>query len=95
MANMAFDQGYRSRDPLRSPLICLSAANQLSAFNSIELSRYKIKSGDTLQSIASLFYGSKWLALWTAIANVNGLTNPVALPVGTVIIIPDVNSLTL
>lgn len=92
---MTFDQGYRSRDPLRSPLVCLSAAKQLSAFNPVELSRYKIKVGDTLQSIASLFYGSKWLALWAVIASVNGLTNPVALPVGTVIIIPDVAGLTL
>lgn len=89
MANIMFDRGYRAYDPLRTPLTCLSAANQLIQFNPTELARYKIQTGDTLQSIAILYYGSKWSEMWAVIASVNNLNNPVSLPVGAVIIIPD------
>lgn len=92
---MIFDRNNRPQDPLRTPLTCLSAANQLMNFDPVEFGRYRIQADDTLQAIASLYYGTRWVNLWPLIASANGLTNPVVLPVGTVIIIPDVSWRTL
>ncbi len=50
--------------------------------------RYKIKSGDTLSSIAEDFYGEE--RKWTVIAKANPKLNPNRLRVGEEIVLPDV-----
>ncbi len=49
--------------------------------------RYTVKSGDSLGAIAKKFYGRA--SKWRVIAEANGITNPAALKVGSVLTIPD------
>jgi LysM domain len=49
--------------------------------------KYTVVTGDTLSKIAKHFYGDE--ALFTLIANANGITNPSIVSVGQVLVIPD------
>ena len=50
--------------------------------------KYEIKSGDTLDKIAYRFYGKYDVEKIEAIQKINNITNPSALQIGQVIIIP-------
>ena len=51
-----------------------------------EVEKYRVKSGDTLHTIAKAKY--KDTNKWKAIATANGIDNPNLIPVGTKLIIP-------
>jgi nucleoid-associated protein YgaU len=73
---------------VRSPLHCLSAAENLASFNPTELGRYRVKDGDTLPAIAAMYYGAQWRDMWRIIGAANGIPNELRLPIGLILIIP-------
>lgn len=94
MSGMIF-RGVNGDTIVRTPLVSLRAAQQLSAIKSRELSRYVIQQGDTMPSIAGRFYGIQWRGMWEHIAAANAIISRDNPPVGLSIVIPDLGWRTL
>ena len=76
-------------EPFRVALTGIETVAQLERIDPRPLARYKLVEGDTLQSIAQRYYGDRWAAMAERIRAVNGLTSDTRLPVGVIIVVPD------
>ena len=88
---MCLFHGRQAQNPVSFPVaavVCRRGAFVRAAVSVPSEEKYEIKSGDTLDKIAYRFYGKYDVEKIDAIQKINNITDPSALQIGQVIIIP-------